>query len=60
MSADELGAKLKSKEKSVTVIADPAEALAEAEKRSGDYDIVLFAGSLYLIGEIRRQLDKNE
>lgn len=60
MSADELGAKLKSKEKNVTVIADPAQALAEAEERSGDYDIVLFAGSLYLIGEIRRQLNKNE
>ena len=41
---------------SVTAIDDWREALAEAEKRRGDYDVIVWAGSLYLIGPVRGAL----
>ena len=41
---------------SVTYVDDWREALAEAEKRRDDYDIILWAGSLYLIGPVRGAL----
>lgn len=60
MSAEELGAKLINRNKNVTVIEEPAEALAEAQRREDGYDVILCAGSLYLIGEIRRHLADHE
>lgn len=41
------------------VAEDPETAVADAKKSAGDYDVILFAGSLYLIGDVRR-LWKNE
>lgn len=41
------------------VAEDPETAVAAAKKSAGDYDVILFAGSLYLIGDVRR-LWKNE
>ena len=38
----------------LTVIPDYEEAVAYAEKISKDYDLILWAGSLYLIGGVRR------
>ncbi len=38
---------------SVTAIDDWHRALDEAEKRRGDYDVIVWAGSLYLIGPVR-------
>ena len=43
----------------VIASGDAAASIAEAEKIWKDYDAVLFAGSLYLISEIRRML-KND
>ena len=40
----------------MAVIPDWAEAVARAEERKGDYDLVLWAGSLYLMGEVRRRI----
>ena len=41
-------------ERMLTVIPDYEEAVAYAEKISKDYDLILWAGSLYLIGGVRR------
>lgn len=41
---------------SVTAVDDWHEALAEAEKLRDDYDIIVWAGSLYLIGPVRGSL----
>ena len=40
------------REREMAVIPDWAEAVAQAEERKGDYDLVLWAGSLYLMGEV--------
>lgn len=40
----------------VTAVDDWREALAEAERRKPDYDVVIWAGSLYLIGPVRGAL----
>ncbi len=46
-------------EKGLNVIASkmPKEAVKHVNNVAGDYDAILFVGSLYLIGEIRRLLD---
>ena len=44
------------RERETAVIPDWAEAVARAEERKGDYDLVLWAGSLYLMGEVRRRI----
>ncbi|MEE3362925.1 MAG: hypothetical protein VZQ84_05130, partial [Anaerovoracaceae bacterium] len=54
MPAAELAEKLESRGKRVETIPDPAEAAREALRRSGDHDLVIVAGSLYLIGAVRR------
>ncbi len=38
----------------VEIIADPVEALSRARSVAGDDDLILVAGSLYLIGDVRR------
>ena len=53
LAARELAAQIEEKGGSCQVFSDPAEAVEAAKKRYGDYDVVLFAGSLYLIGAIR-------
>ncbi len=53
LAASELTAQIEARGGSCLCFADPAEAAAAAKKRYGDYDVVLFAGSLYLIGAIR-------
>ena len=35
---------------------EPEAAVEEALRRKEDYDVILFAGSLYLIGQIRGML----
>ena len=40
--------------RSISVIADYEEAFAHAERLKGNYDLILWAGSLYLIGGVRR------
>ena len=42
--------------RSVAVIADYEEAFAYAERKKQDYDLILWAGSLYLIGGVRRMI----
>ena len=54
-----LASKLEAKGKNCTVILEPREAVAYAmeliKKETGDgYDVILCAGSLYLIGELRK------
>lgn len=57
-SAEELAEALKGRNKNCVVKKDPAEACAYAFEKSGDYDVLLVAGSLYLIGKIRGLLQK--
>ena len=57
--ADELAGYLADAGVEVIASGDAAASIAEAEKIWKDYDAVLFAGSLYLISEIRRML-KND
>lgn len=54
LEAEILAGKLMQKGANCTVKATGKEALAEAEERAKNYDVVLCAGSLYLIGELRR------
>lgn len=42
------------KEKNITVVPDCREAFDRAEEMKDSYDVVLWAGSLYLMGEVRR------
>lgn len=42
--------------RSIAVIADYEEAFAYAERKKQDYDLILWAGSLYLIGGVRRMI----
>ena len=42
--------------RSVAAIADYEEAFAYAERKKQDYDLILWAGSLYLIGGVRRMI----
>ncbi|MBQ9179614.1 MAG: bifunctional folylpolyglutamate synthase/dihydrofolate synthase [Firmicutes bacterium] len=56
MPADELAAMLTSKGKECIVCPVPADAVKKAKEMADDYDVVICAGSLYLIGEIRKLL----
>ena len=56
MPADELAAMLTSKGKECIVCPVPADAVKKAREMADDYDVVICAGSLYLIGEIRKLL----
>jgi dihydrofolate synthase/folylpolyglutamate synthase len=51
---------LKERGKSCVTISEPTEACEYVEKIKGNYDVVLYAGSLYLIGQIRRCLIDEE
>lgn len=55
MSASELAQRLQTKGANCQISAEAEEAckLAEKEAKKSDYDAVIFAGSLYLIGKIR-------
>lgn len=56
MSAQALADKLERLDAGrVTIADDPIDSIREALKNKGSYDMILFAGSLYLIGEIRRR-----
>jgi len=45
--------KIRAAGKNCEIAAGPVEAYYKAEEKSGGYDVVLFAGSLYLLGKIR-------
>ncbi len=56
MPADELAERIRKRGGRCMVAASTEEAVKEALARSKDYDLLLFAGSLYMIGKIRRLL----
>lgn len=56
LPAEELSSKINEKGARAVCRKDPAEALAYAKKQYSNYDLILFAGSLYLIGTIRGML----
>ena len=58
LPAEDLGKEIRGRGGSCTVIADIEEAYEEAVKMSSDYDLVFFAGSIYLIGDIRKIFQK--
>ena len=53
MTKEGLGAKLTALGGNVLGAGSPAEAFELAHSHAGEYDVILAAGSLYLIGEIR-------
>lgn len=56
LGAAELAGKIQERGGSAVSLPDAAEAVSYARKQWGDYDVILFAGSLYLIGSIRGML----
>lgn len=58
MSFDELGERLEKLGGSVLYKGECTEAFDAAMKKKDEYDVILFAGSLYLIGEIRTLIRK--
>ena len=62
LEAEKLAEKIRERGKVCDAISSPDEALREALKRGyeGDCDVVLFAGSLYLIGYIRGGLENEK
>lgn len=57
LAADDLADQLRTRGIEPRAVTETAsEGLAEAEKIWNEYDVVLFAGSLYLIGAIRRMI----
>lgn len=58
MSFDELGNRLEKLGGSVLYKGESTEAFDAAMKKKDEYDVILFAGSLYLIGEIRTLIRK--
>lgn len=56
MHAEELAGHISAKGGNCTIKAKPADAVAYAKSLQGEYDVILFTGSLYLIGEIRGHL----
>ena len=56
MHVADLAAQISAKGGNCTIKEKPAEAVAYAKSLYGDYDVILFTGSLYLIGEIRGHL----
>jgi len=53
MVAEEMAEKLKAAGKNCLAVLDPASACEKAEKLAPEYDAVVFAGSLYLLGDVR-------
>ncbi|MDR1135909.1 MAG: bifunctional folylpolyglutamate synthase/dihydrofolate synthase [Clostridiales Family XIII bacterium] len=56
LSAEQLGEKIKNNGKKCAVIADPREAAAAAIARGNEFGLIVIAGSLFLIGAVRRYL----
>ena len=56
MHAEELAGHISAKGGNCTIKEKPADAVAYAKSLYGEYDVILFTGSLYLIGEIRGHL----
>ena len=56
MKAEDLASKLEAYGKTCYVCPDPKEAVRKAKEIDGEYDAVICAGSLYLIGELRTLL----
>jgi len=56
MHAEELAEQISTKGGNCIIKKDPAEAVRYAKSQYGEYDVILFTGSLYLIGEIRGHL----
>ncbi len=56
MLAEDLAAQINAKGGTCTIKKNPAEAVDYARSLYGEYDVILFTGSLYLIGEIRGHL----
>ena len=56
LPADELAEKLRRLgPEHIDIVGEPAETIEAVLERRDKYDVILFAGSLYLIGEIRRR-----
>lgn len=60
LPAVELAERLRRMGSDPAVASDPSDSLRMALERSSDYDVILFAGSLYLIGDIRRMIVNGE
>lgn len=58
LAAAELAARFKSKGAKVVTCAKIQDAVAYAEQIKQEYDAVIYAGSLYLIGEVENQYEK--
>ena len=56
MNAEELAAQISAKGGNCIIQKNPADAVAYAKSLYSEYDLILFTGSLYLIGEIRGHL----
>ena len=56
LDAAELAEKIYAKGAKCYIMKTPEKAVEYAMSRRGDFDLILFAGSLYLIGEVRRLL----
>lgn len=56
MNATELAEKIYAKGAKCYIMETPKKAVDYAISNSGEYDLILFAGSLYLIGEVRTLL----
>lgn len=53
LPAEELADRHRKKGGRAVVIEEAAQAVKYAEEKAGEYDLILFAGSLYMIGEVR-------
>ncbi len=53
LPAEELAGRIRKKGGRAVVIEEAAQAVKYAEEKAGEYDLILFAGSLYMIGEVR-------
>jgi dihydrofolate synthase/folylpolyglutamate synthase len=53
MKAEDLAAKFREKGKECFVCPDPERAIEKAKEMADEYDAVICAGSLYLIGKLR-------
>lgn len=58
MSAEELGPKFKAYNENVVVEGDISKAIDKAIELAGENDLIVFSGSLYLIGDVRRIANK--
>ena len=56
MDAQKLAALLRKGGARCEVVPDPEDACLRALARAKDYEVVLFAGSLYLVGKVRSML----